>query len=119
MVEESFEENVNCFVHAVGEGHLRSGEAEMRGDDGFNGLTLGIAREAARGDVAEHCAHLGRTGQRVLVEVETECVAAAERRVIFLHRLYAGAGQRIMRFDCFSHGISFSAAACGWLRRGR
>ena len=72
----------------------------MRGDDGFDGFALGIAGEVACGDAAQHFAHLGRAGKRVLVEVEAEGVAAAERRVILLHRPDARARTRGAVQDC-------------------
>ena len=90
--EKCFEEHVNGFVDAVGERDLLGGEAEMRGDDGFDWFALGIARECAGGDAAQDFAHFGRAGKRVLVEVEAQGIAAAERRMILLHRLHAGAG---------------------------
>ena len=68
----------------------------MRGDDGLDRLALGIASEAAGGDCAEHFAHFGRAGERVLVEVEAQRVAAAERRVILLHGLHAGARRWVL-----------------------
>ena len=89
--EKGLEEHVNGFIHAIGESDLRRGEAKMRGDDGLHRLALGIARERAGGDAAQHLAHLGRAGQRVLVEVEAQRIAAAERRVILLHGPHAGA----------------------------
>jgi hypothetical protein len=64
----------------------------MRGYDGFDRLALGIAGESAGGDLCEGFADFGRAGEGVLVEVETEGVAAAEGRVILLHGLDAGAG---------------------------
>jgi hypothetical protein len=68
----------------------------MRGDDGLDRLTLGIAREMAGGDLPEGFADFGRAGERVLVEVEAQGVAAAERRVILLHGLDAGTWRRGM-----------------------
>ena len=95
----------------------------MRGDDGFDRLALGIAREIAGGDAAKHFAHLGRTGERVLVEVQAQRVAAAERRVILLHRLHADAARAVGSDQCVAAasviGASFFAGVCEWLRRGR
>ena len=46
--EKGLEEHVNGFIHAIGQRHLRRGKTEMRGDNRFNGLTLGIARQTRR-----------------------------------------------------------------------
>ena len=86
-------------------------------------LALGIARESAGGDAAQHFTHLGRTGKRVLVEVEAQRIAAAERRVILLHRLHARARglrmmQRCVSFTAHAMLLLF-ASECEWLRRGR
>ncbi len=90
-IEEGFEEDMNRFVDAVGKRNLGGGEPEMRGDHGFDRLALGIAGEVSGGDAGEHIAHRRRTGQGVLVEIEAKGVAAAQRRMIFLHRTHAGA----------------------------
>jgi len=82
------------FIDAVGEYDLCRRETEVSGDETFNGLAFWIAREITGGDVAKHFAHLGRTGKRVLVEVETKRITAAERRMIFLHLLNAQARKR-------------------------
>ena len=116
VFEKGLEEHVNGFVDAVGERDLRGQKAEMSGNDGLDRLTLRIAREAAGGDFAQHLTHLGRAGQRVLVEVQAERVAAAERRVIFLHALHAQARRGADCFCSFSHGASLlcSFAFCSF-----
>ena len=107
------------FIDAVGERNLRGREAEMRGDDGLDRLALGIARETARGDAAEHLAHFGRAGDGVLVEVQAQRVAVAERRVILLHGLYAKARRGDQCCCGFRHGASSLSCVCESLRRGR
>ena len=122
FVEKGFEEDVNGFVDAVGEGHLRGCEAEMRGDDGLDGFALGIARECAGGDAAEDFAHRGRTGERVLVEVEAQAVAAP--REAGDTPSWRGRA-RAARVESRACGFSRIRAGppvqvgCEWLRRGR
>ena len=65
----------------------------MRGDESFDGFALGIAGERAGGDLRQRFADVRRAGERVLVEVKPQGVATAERRVILLHGLHAGAGR--------------------------
>jgi hypothetical protein len=82
---------VNGFVHSIGESHLLGRQSKVRGNNGFDGLALRIARESAGGDAAEHFAHARRASQGVLVEVQAQQVAAAKGRVILLHGLHAQA----------------------------
>ncbi len=119
VVEEGFEEHVDGFIHAVGERDLDGREAEVSGNDGFDGFALGIAGEGAGRDFAEDFSHARRAGQGVLVEVEAEGVAAAKGRMVLHHGLHpcAGCGNRLS-FG-LSHGTSFAQSACGSLRRGR
>ena len=95
--EKCLEEDVNRFVHAVGERDLFGAQAEMRGHDGFDRLALGIARERAGGNLRQRFAHARRALESVLVKVEPHGFAAAERRVVLLHLLHASARGG----DCF------------------
>ena len=104
---------MNGLVYAVGERDLRRRETEVRGNEGFNRLALGIPREAASADGAQHLAHLGRTGEGVLVEVQAQCVEAAERRVIFHHGLHALAWCGRNCKICLNHEDSFSCGPVG------
>ena len=67
-------------------------ETEMRGDDSFDGLALGITRERARGDAAQALrSTLGEHASVFSLKSRRRASRLAERRVILLHRLHAGA----------------------------
>src|SRR5690242_15230594 len=76
---------MNSFVDAVGEQHLRCGEAEVFGDESLQGRALRIFRQLLAGDALQHLGDFGRWSFSVLVEVEAQAIASAEWRMILLH----------------------------------
>src|SRR5208337_4438402 len=110
---------MNGLIHSIGESYLLRGEAEMRGNDSLHRLALGVTREIAGRDAGKDFTDLGRASKRVLVEVQAQGIAAAEGRAILLHRLHAGARNRVVRSSGIRHGTSFSAGVCEWTRRDR
>ena len=107
-VEVGLAEDVDRFVDAVGEQDLLRLETKVRRDAGFDGLALGIASEIAAGDAAEGFEHARRAGEGVLVEVEAEAAAVAERRVVLLDATDDRGGLRTLDFDV-SHAWPFPA----------
>ena len=71
-------------------------------------------------DAGEHFAHLRGAGEGVLVEVEAQRVAAAERRMILLHGLHARAGRAASgayaRCLLSAHGIAGSRPCASRVR---
>jgi hypothetical protein len=105
---------VDRLIDAVGEEDLLWPEAEMRGEAGLDGFAFGIAGEVAARDSAKTFKDARRAGKGVLVKVEPEAGAVAERRVILLHAADGRGGLRTLHFD-----VSHEHLARGSPARGR
>ena len=105
-----FGEQVDGFVHAIGEQHLPGGDSEMLGDGALAGLALRIFVQRLGGDGVQGLEDARRAAIHVFVEVEAQSVAAAQRRVILLQNFDGAAGAQ--QCSCGSF-LQPHAHACG------
>ena len=86
-------QQMNRFVDSICEQDLRRIESEKTGNYLFDGLALGITRQAVGIERPQLCQHARRTPHRALIEIEAESSSAGQRRAIGVQFLY-----RVARF---------------------
>ena len=109
---------MNRLIHSIGEQNLRRIESEKISHFAFHRLALGIACQGFRIQRAQPRQHARRTTDGALVEIETQSLAAGQRRPISVQILYRGAGLKHAAPHSQRFGVSAQAFGFGQ-RNGR
>ena len=83
--EERAGDQVNRFVHAIGQEQLIALEAEVLCDDSLNRLSLRIDRQTFGRKLLQSPQDSWTRAEGVLIEIEAQSVATCERRMILGH----------------------------------
>src|SRR6185437_8181776 len=95
--EISFADEVEGFVHTVGQQDGFRRQLKVSSDNAFHMFALRIFGEAVGSNLREHSLHAGRWGEGVFVEVEAKPFAPGERRVILVNLLDGGTRTQFLR----------------------
>ena len=114
--EVCFADQVNGFVGSIGEQHFFGRDAESGSYSPFPGLTNRIASKRISIQFAQLLQNTRRTTGGVFVEIQSQAVAMAERRMVLLQRAH-----RVSRFKHLgtSRGWNRHALAGPRFQRGQ
>src|SRR5271157_1827286 len=93
-IEIGLAQQVDGFVHAVGQQYLLRRKSKMLGDNLLRRPALGIAGKIISRDFLQPRQHARRTSAGVLVEVETQALTARQRGMILLQLLHGSSGAK-------------------------